>query len=183
MKPGASLTALTVMVKVCAARGVDAAVGRAAVVVKLHRHGRAAVGVGGRACRSACRSARSPAASRTARCCCCVTMKLSVWPASLAGTGARWPWPSRRRVCGPASSCTVWSAPLVKLGASLTALTVMVKVWAGEVSTPPLAVPPLSWIVHRHRGAAVGVGGRRVGQRAVRGDRRLRRERARCCCC
>ena len=46
----------------------------------------------------------------------------------------------------PASSFTVWSAPFVKLGASLTAFTVIVKVWAADVSTPPLAVPPSSWI-------------------------------------
>ncbi len=47
-------------------------------------------------------------------------------------------------VCAPASSFTVWSGPLVKLGASLTGVTVMVKLCAVEVSTPPLAVPPLS---------------------------------------
>src|SRR5205823_4918952 len=45
----------------------------------------------------------------------------------------------------PASSSTVWSAPLVKLGASFTAVTVMVNVWAALVSTPLLAVPPSSW--------------------------------------
>src|SRR5262245_51555956 len=48
-------------------------------------------------------------------------------------------------VCAPASSSTVWSAPLVKLGASLTALTVMTKLCVGLESTPPLAVPPLSF--------------------------------------
>src|SRR2546425_1221252 len=47
-------------------------------------------------------------------------------------------------VCGPASSFTVWSGPLVKLGASFTEPTVMVKLCAGLVSTPPLAVPPSS---------------------------------------
>ena len=35
------------------------------------------------------------------------------------------------------------------------------------MSTPPLAVPPLSLRLHGDRGGAVGVGGRRVGQRAV----------------
>ena len=49
-------------------------------------------------------------------------------------------------VCAPASSFTVSSAPLVKLGASLTGVTVIVNVWTRCVSTPPLAVPPLSWI-------------------------------------
>ena len=32
----------------------------------------------------------------------------------------------------------------MKLGASLTAVTVIVKVCGADVSTPPLAVPPLS---------------------------------------
>ena len=32
----------------------------------------------------------------------------------------------------------------MKLGASLTAVTVMVKVCGADVSTPPFAVPPLS---------------------------------------
>ena len=35
--------------------------------------------------------------------------------------------------------------PGVKLGASLIALTVMVKVMVAVESMPPLAVPPLSW--------------------------------------
>ena len=47
----------------------------------------------------------------------------------------------------PASSNTVWSDPLVKLGASLTAVTLIDEGLGGRVvSTPPLAVPPLSWI-------------------------------------
>jgi len=47
-------------------------------------------------------------------------------------------------VCAPASSSTVWSAPLVKLGAWFTAVTVIVKVCAALVSTPPFSVPPSS---------------------------------------
>ena len=47
-------------------------------------------------------------------------------------------------VCAPASSNTVWSAPLVKLGTSFTAVTLITNVCAALVSTPPLAVPPLS---------------------------------------
>src|SRR5258705_371114 len=35
--------------------------------------------------------------------------------------------------------------PRGKLGALLTGVTAMWKVCGGEVSTPPLAVPPLSW--------------------------------------
>ncbi len=34
---------------------------------------------------------------------------------------------------------------MVKVGGSLTGVTVMVNVWSALVSTPPLAVPPLSW--------------------------------------
>src|SRR5207253_4373866 len=41
---------------------------------------------------------------------------------------------------------TVQSAALPKLGASLTFVTLMSKVWLAEVSTPPFAVPPLSEI-------------------------------------
>ena len=55
-------------------------------------------------------------------------------------------------------------------------LTVIVKVCAALVSTPPLAVPPLSCSGTVTVADAVGVGRRRVGQRAGRRDRRLRRE-------
>ena len=44
----------------------------------------------------------------------------------------------------PESSSTVTSAPLVKLGGSLTPVTVILKVCTTDVSTPPLAVPPSS---------------------------------------
>ena len=47
-------------------------------------------------------------------------------------------------VCGPASSSTVWFGPLVKLGASFTGVTVMVKVCAALPLVPPLAEPPVS---------------------------------------
>ena len=47
-------------------------------------------------------------------------------------------------VCAPASSSTVWSAPFVKDGASLTSVTVIVNVCGADVSTPPFAVPPSS---------------------------------------
>src|SRR5438874_2470455 len=42
----------------------------------------------------------------------------------------------------PESSLTVTLPPDVNDGASLTAVTVMVKVCTAEVSAPPLAVPP-----------------------------------------
>ncbi len=74
-------------------------------------------------------------------------MKSTAWPDSFAG-------PAEIAVaqpltdCAPASSFTVWSAPFVKLGASFTAFTVIVKVWVALSFTPPLAVPPLSWSLH-----------------------------------
>ena len=39
------------------------------------------------------------------------------------------------------------SAIAASVGASFTAVTVMVKVWAALVATPPIAVPPVSWAV------------------------------------
>ena len=47
-------------------------------------------------------------------------------------------------LAAPLSSATVTSGPLVNDGVSFTAFTVISKVWLGEVSSPPLAVPPLS---------------------------------------
>jgi hypothetical protein len=44
----------------------------------------------------------------------------------------------------PESSFTVTFAPLVKLGASFTGVTVIAKVCGALVSDPPFAVPPLS---------------------------------------
>ena len=72
-----------------------------------------------------------------------VTMKVSVWPLRPGGP-ALIAVAQPATVCAPASSRTVWSAPLVKLGASLTGVTVIVNVCGARVSTPPLAVPPLS---------------------------------------
>src|SRR5258706_168697 len=65
--------------------------------------------------------------------------------------------------CAPASLETLTSGPLVKLGASLTGVMVMVNVCAAEVSTPPFAVPPSSCAttatvaVPKASGAAVNV--------------------------
>ncbi len=47
-------------------------------------------------------------------------------------------------VLAPLSSKTVWFAPLVKAGWSLTGVTVRTNVSVFPVSSPPLAVPPLS---------------------------------------
>src|SRR5947209_14483451 len=65
-----------------------------------------------------------------------LTMKSSVWPLSLPG-------PLPRVVAHPetvwaaASSFTVWSAPLVKLGTSLTGLTVIITIAALAESRAP----------------------------------------------
>ena len=67
---------------------------------------------------------------------------------------------------------TVWSAPLVKLGASFTAVTVIVNVCGALVSTPPFAVPPLSCSVTVIVAVPIAFGRRRVGQRAIRGASR-----------
>ena len=72
-----------------------------------------------------------------------VMLKTTVWPDSLAGPGEI-AVAHGLIVCAPASSSTVTSGPLVKLGAWLTWVTLMMKVCGAEVSTPPLAVPPLS---------------------------------------
>src|SRR5258705_110389 len=77
-----------------------------------------------------------------------LTRKLRDWPASLAAAGKFWSGETLvaqpGTVCGPESSRTDWSAPLMKLGASLTNATLILNVCGTLVSTPPLAVPPLS---------------------------------------
>ena len=71
------------------------------------------------------------------------TLNVSACPASSAG-------PAEIAVaqpvtdCGPASSSTVCSSPAAKLGTSFTAVTLIANVCAGDVSTPPLSVPPSS---------------------------------------
>src|ERR1700760_1596511 len=83
-----------------------------------------------------------------------VTTKSTVWPDSSAGPGEI-AVANPATVCGPASSATVWFAPALKVGASLTGVTLIVMVLAdGSVSTPPLAVPPLSctWNVNEASG-------------------------------
>jgi len=54
------------------------------------------------------------------------TMKFSAWPVSL-GPAEMLPAKSLT-VCAPESSGAAWSGPTVKLGASLTPVTVTVKV-------------------------------------------------------
>ena len=145
MKLGASLTAVTVIVKVC---GADVSTPPLAVpplscsvsVIVAVPDGVGRGRVGQRAGR---RRPPGPALNSAAFVL-LVTLKVSVWPASFAG-------PALMAVAQPATVCAPGvlerpsgSAPSVKLGASLTALTVIVNVCGAEVSTPPLAVPPLS---------------------------------------
>ena len=89
-----------------------------------------------------------------------VMVKARVWPLSSAGPLEMAPAQAGKD-WAPASSSTVLSGPLLKDGTSLTAVTSMVKVWAGERSTPPLAVPPLSFsrrvIVAEPLASAAGV--------------------------
>ena len=72
-----------------------------------------------------------------------VVVKLRVWADSSGGPAEIAVW-KFVKVCGPALSSTDAEVPPVKLGASLTAVTLMTKVCGAEESIPPLAVPPLS---------------------------------------
>ncbi len=74
-----------------------------------------------------------------------IRLKSTVCDASLAGP-AEIAVAQPATVAAPLSSFTVWFAPLVKLGTSFTELTTMTNVWGWLVSSPPLAVPPLSTI-------------------------------------
>ena len=80
------------------------------------------------ACRSACRSARPPAAPRTARCCCCVTTKFERLAALIRRTSADRCRPARDRSAPRHPRAPSGPRPCVKLGASFTAVIVMVKV-------------------------------------------------------
>ena len=146
VKLGASLTSVTVMVNVCVADWSTPPFGVAAVVVEPQRDRRRADGVRPPACRSACRrrDRRAPPQNSAA-----LVLFGDDEGQRLAGLVGR-ARADRRRPAGDglraASSSTVWSAPFVKLGASLTAVTVIVNVCVGDASTPPLAVPPSSVI-------------------------------------
>jgi hypothetical protein len=69
-------------------------------------------------------------------------------PASFAGPGPI-PVAHAGMVCAPPSWFTVRFGPAVIVGGSFCERTVIVKVCGALVSTPPLAVPPLSfaWMV------------------------------------
>ena len=76
-----------------------------------------------------------------------LTIKFRVWPDSLAAplfSAVAQPI----EVCAPASSSTVWLAPLVKDGASLTAVTVMPMVLVlSEIAVLPPWVALVSMVV------------------------------------
>jgi len=68
---------------------------------------------------------------------------VKVWPASSA------PPPGKAlakpaMVFSPESSLTFWLPPTVRIGSSLIGAMMMSKLWSGEVSSPPLPVPPES---------------------------------------
>ena len=141
VKEGASLTAVTVIVKRLVGAGVDAAVGGAAVVLDLDGDGGDAVGVG-----------RGRVGQVPARHAGCVenSALLSLLTTKSNPGPTRWPGPAR--VGGPAGDRLGAGVLVDRLvgalgedGASLTAVTVIVKVWSAPVSMPPLAVPPSSW--------------------------------------
>ena len=113
VKLGASLTAVDRDRRsVCVARLVHAAVGRAAVVVEPQRDRRGAEGVGRRRVGQRCRLALTAGpAENSAALVLLVTVKVSVWPDSSAGP-ALIAVAQPGTVCAPASSSTVWSAPL-----------------------------------------------------------------------
>ena len=72
-----------------------------------------------------------------------VTLKVTVWEASSAGPGEMLV-AQAGMVCAPRSEMTVWFAPAVKVGASLTAVMVIVRVPDALLLAPPFAVPPSS---------------------------------------
>ena len=87
------------------------------------------------------------------------------WPDSLSGPGSNVAQPAIDRA--PASSFTAGGLTAVKLGSLFTGLTVIVNVWVGEVSSPPLSVPPLSRTATLNVEVAESIGRRRVGQRPI----------------
>ena len=68
----------------------------------------------------------------------------TVWADSLAGPGADDSGPAGDGLGPGILQTPPSSAPLVKLGASLTGVMSMEKLWVGEVSSPPLRTPPSS---------------------------------------
>ena len=72
------------------------------------------------------------------------TWKFTFWPDS-SGAPLLMSVAQPVTVCAPAPSPTDWSGPLVKLGASFTAVTLITNVWLGLALMPPFAVPPSSW--------------------------------------
>ena len=93
---GASLTAVTVIVNVCGAAGVHAAVGRAAVVLQPDRDRRRPIGVRRRRVGQRPRRASIAGSAENRPLLSSLTRKVSAWPDSLAG-----PATDRRR---PAAS-------------------------------------------------------------------------------
>ena len=175
MKLGALLTAVTVIVNVCAALVSSPPKAVPPSSTRLDRHGRDAARARRRRCRSGSRRLHLRLRGNSEGLS-LLTMNETVWPASFGGPGEM-PVAHPVTVRAPASSSTVWSAPAMKLGRSLTAVTVIVKLWRAGVAaaagraavveraTVTVAVPLAS-------GAGV------LGQRAS-GGLRLRAEQPR----
>ena len=72
-----------------------------------------------------------------------VTTNVVCCPASLAGPGVADASPDTDRA--PRSDTAIWLPPIEHVGASLTGWIAIVNVAAPLESTPPAAVPPLSW--------------------------------------
>ena len=144
MKPGASFTPVTVMVKVCGAE-VSAP---PPVVPPLSDSVSVMVAVP--AAFAAGVKVRVPidetagATLKSAGLVFPVTLNVTVCPASSGGP-ALIAVAQAATVCAPASSKIDWLAPTVKLGTLLIGVSVIVNVCGADVSTPPPTVPPLSW--------------------------------------
>ena len=153
VKVGASLTGVTVMVKVWSAR-VSTPPLAVPPLSGVHGDGRRAGGVGRR-------RVGEPAAGVDRRCH-REQRRVGVAgddEADSSGRPRRRARGDRRGEVGDALRACVLdrrSGPARQRegGASLTGLMVMVKVWAAQVSWPPLAVPPLSWQCTRDRRGA-----------------------------
>ena len=105
-----------------------------------------------------------------------VISKETVWPPSFGP--ALIPVAQAVTVCAPASSATVWSAPLVKLGASLTPLTVIVNVCVGAGVDAAVRGAAVVAQEDRDRRRSEGVRGRSEGQHPRGRDGRLAEKRA-----
>ena len=143
VKLGTSFTALTVMVNVCAALVLTPPLAVPPLSDNVTVIVAAPLAFGAGVYVNVPLAATLGCTEKSAALVLLVTMNVSVWPDSSAGP-ALIAVAQSGTLCAAASSLTVWSAPLTKLGASFTAVTLMTKVCSALVSTPPFDMPPLS---------------------------------------